>query len=381
MENLMSQIGTDASENITANQTTVYALDGNDIITTSMGGPNIYGGEGNDSIRNVGSGFGYLYGGTGEDTIHGGTSFDSLYGELGNDLLVGGEFNYGTAIGSSTIVAFDDEASGNDTLYGGEGVDALYGLDGDDYLYGGDGDDNGAGISVASPNVLNATMTIASGLYGGAGNDYLDGGRGSDLLDGGTGNDIMVGGLDNDIFIVDSVNDAVIEGGGGGNLDIVITNGGYSLGSNTDVERLTTNDINAAINFNLFGNEVGQEIWGNAGKNRIAGNGGSDVIKGYAGNDTFVFASVQHTALGADHDFIQDFEDYGDDDTLDLSGFAGTLSFVGADAFTGLNQVRAYQSGSHVIVQLNTIGTNAADGEFVLTNTQLANVTASDFIL
>jgi Ca2+-binding RTX toxin-like protein len=376
----MSQVGTDASESIAANQTTVYGLDGDDIITTSLAGPNIYGGEGNDTIRNVGSGTGYLYGGTGDDTIHGGTSFDHIYGEMGDDLLVGGEFDYNTARDLTSIVAFNGEASGSDTIYGGDGADAIYGLDGDDYLYGGDGNENGTVILVADPTNLEATMVARTGLFGGAGNDYLDGGRGNDYLDGGSGNDIMVGGVGNDVFIVDNVDDTVIEGGGGG-TDSVRTNGGYALGTNTEVEHLETTNTDSMINFNLFGNEIGQEIWGNAGKNRIAGNGGSDVIKGFGGNDTFVFASVQHTALGVDHDFIQDFEDYGDDDTLDLSGFAGTLSFIGDGAFNGLNQVRAYQSGSHVIVQLNTIGTNAADGEFVLTNTQLANVTASDFIL
>jgi Ca2+-binding RTX toxin-like protein len=376
----MSQVGTDASDTIVANQATVYGLDGNDIILSTQAGPNLYGGEGNDSLRNAGSGTGYLYGGTGDDTAHGGTSFDSIYGELGNDLLVGGEFDYSTADDDGFILAFNGEASGSDTIYGGEGVDSIWGLDGDDFLYGGDGNDGYSLINVADADETDATMDVVSGLFGGAGNDYLDGGRGNDYLDGGSGNDIMVGGVGDDVFIVDNVNDQVIEGGGGG-MDSVRTNGGYALGTNTEVEHLETTNTNSMINFNLFGNEIGQEIWGNAGKNRIAGNGGSDVIKGFGGNDTFVFASVQHTALGVDHDFIQDFEDYGDDDTLDLSGFAGTLSFIGNGAFDGLNQVRAYQSGSHVIVQLNTIGTNAADGEFVLTNTQLANVTASDFIL
>jgi Ca2+-binding RTX toxin-like protein len=377
----MSQVGTDASDNIVANQATVYGLDGNDIILSTQAGPNLYGGEGNDSVRNAGTGSGYLYGGTGDDTVHGGTSFDSIYGELGNDLLVGGEFDYSTADVDGLILAYNDEASGSDTIYGGEGVDSIWGLDGDDFLYGGDGNDGFSLINVADADETDATMDIVSGLFGGAGNDYLDGGRGNDYLDGGTGDDTMVGGTGNDYFIVDSVGDVVVEGGGGGAQDTVITSGGYALGSNTEVERLATDDTDDAINFNLFGNEIGQEIWGNYGKNRIAGNGGSDVIKGWGGNDTFVFAGIQHSGLGADHDFIQDFEDYGDDDTLDLSGFAGTLSFIGDGAFNGLNQVRAYQSGSHVIVQLNTIGTNAADGEFVLTNTQLANVTASDFIL
>jgi Ca2+-binding RTX toxin-like protein len=380
MRERMSQVGTDASDVITASHNTVYGLDGNDAITSTQLLPNLYGGEGNDSLGNQGSGVGYLYGGTGDDTAHGGTNPDFLYGEIGNDLLVGGEFSYATAINTGAIVAFNGELSHSDTAHGGDGTDALYGLDGDDYLYGGEGNDGFANISLLNPFTMNTTFSVASGLYGGAGNDFLDGGRGTDYLDGGTGDDTMHGGADNDTFIVDSVADIVVEGGGGGTLDIVITSGGYALGSNTDVERLTTNNINANINFNLIGNEIGQEIWGNAGRNRIAGNGGVDILKGYGGNDTFIFANIQHSNPGS-YDFIQDFEDYGDDDTIDLSGFVGTLSFIGSGAFTGLNQVRAYQSGSHVIVQINTIHTTTADGHFVLTNTQLANVTASDFIL
>jgi serralysin len=377
----MSQVGTDAAEYITATDDDVYGLNGSDRIFTTRATTHISGGAGDDFIGNQGTGVLWGDGGIGWDTIHGGEAGDNLYGGAGSDLLVGGEFNYAQADSSGTILQWD-LATGNDYLDGGADSDALYGFDGDDVLLGGDGSDHNSISFTPSGNVLGDFFTaVKAGLYGGSGNDYLDGGRGSDYLDGGTGIDTMVGGVGNDTMIVDDVADIVIEGGGGGTLDVVITSSGYSLGSNTDVERLTTNDIDAAINFNLFGNEIGQEIWGNAGKNRIAGNGGSDVIKGFGGNDTFVFASVQHTALGADHDFIQDFEDYGDDDTLDLSGFAGTLSFIGDGAFNGLNQVRAYQSGSHVIVQLNTIGTNAADGEFVLTNTQLANVTASDFIL
>jgi Ca2+-binding RTX toxin-like protein len=376
----LSQLGTDAAETITASDNTVYALDGDDIVFTSRAVTNIYGGEGGDFIGNSGTGILYAYGGGGMDAIHGGTVADRLFGDMGNDLLVGGEFAYGDARSSGAINQWD-ASTGDDWLDGGDGADALYGLDGNDRLFGGDGSDSNM-AQIRTQSELSGTRFnwTYCGLYGGAGNDFLDGGASDDYLDGGTGDDIMHGGADNDTFIVDSVADVVVEGGGGGTLDIVITSGGYALGSNTDVERLTTNDINANINFNLIGNEVGQEIWGNAGRNRIAGNGGVDIIKGYGGNDTFIFANITHSNPGS-YDFIQDFEDYGDDDTIDLSGFAGTLSFIGAGAFTGLNQVRAYQSGSHVIVQLNTIGTTTPDGHFVLTNTSLANVTASDFML
>jgi Ca2+-binding RTX toxin-like protein len=376
----MSQVGTDAAESFSASDNFVYALNGDDRIFTVRAFTEVYAGAGNDFIANQGVGTLRGYGGSGWDTIHGGETTDYLYGGDGLDLLVGGEFDYVSADATGAIAQFDG-ATGDDYLDGGEGSDGLYGLDGNDVLIGGDGDDHN-GYSATFPGyALSDFLALTkSGLYGGSGNDYLDGGRGSDYLDGGLGDDTMIGGIGNDTFIVDSVADQVIEGGGGGTLDIVITSGGYALGSNTEVERLTTSDINANINFNLIGNEVGQEIWGNGGKNRIAGNGGVDIIKGYGGNDTFIFANITHSNPGA-YDFIQDFEDYGDDDTIDLSGFAGTLSFIGSGAFTGLNQVRAYQSGSHVIVQLNTIGTTAVDGHFVLTNTSLANVTASDFIL
>jgi Ca2+-binding RTX toxin-like protein len=376
----MSQVGTDAAEVISATDDIVYALNGDDRIFTSRVFTEIYGGNGDDFIVNSSTGTLWAYGGSAQDTLHGGDIADRLYGENGNDLLVGGEFSYSIANTTGEITQWD-AATGDDYLDGGEGIDALYGLDGNDVLIGGDGDDSNVYTLYAPGNTLGDTFAgTKCGLYGGSGNDFLDGGRGIDYLDGGTGDDTMVGGVGNDTFVVDSVADVVVEGGGGGTLDIVITSGGYALGSNTDVERLTTNDINANINFNLIGNEIGQEIWGNGGRNRIAGNGGVDILKGYGGNDTFIFANITHSNPGA-YDFIQDFEDYGDDDTIDLSGFAGTLSFIGAGAFTGLNQVRAYQSGSHVIVQLNTIGTTTPDGHFVLTNTTLANVTASDFIL
>jgi Ca2+-binding RTX toxin-like protein len=377
----MSHIGTNASENITANDSTVYALDGNDIISTTQGGPNIYGGEGNDAILNQGDGVGDLFGGRGHDTIHGGEASDDLYGEAGNDLLVGGEFSHSAALSDGLILLVAGEISGNDVLYGGNGSDGLYGLDGNDVLYGGDDNDGGGAIGVAHPFTLNQTFLISSGLFGGSGDDYLDGGRGNDFLDGGTGNDTMYGGEDNDTFVVDSTADRVLEGVGGGALDWVQSTGGYTLGSSSEVERLSTTDNGAATNFNLFGNEFAQEIWGNAGKNRINGLGGADVIKGYGGNDTFVYSSSAYSGTGAEADIIQDFEDYADDDTLDLSGFAGNLTFRGTGAIGGLNQVHIEQAGSHVLVQINAYGDLAPDVEILLANTNIANVTASDFIL
>jgi len=111
------------------------------------------------------------------------------------------------------------------------------------------------------------------------------------------------------------------------------------------------------------------------------GRGGQDKLVGREGNDIFEFDSAAETGLGATRDQITDFEDYGDNDTIDLTGFAGTLSFIGDNPFSAVGQVRAIQSGSHVLVQINTTGTSGAEGEILLLNTRLSQVDATDFLL
>jgi serralysin len=80
---------------------------------------------------------------------------------------------------------------------GGNGIDLVAGSGGSDSLYGGDGDDSGL-MLVALGGTLTGFFT--GGLYGAAGNDYLDGGRGNDLLVGGQGKDRLVGGDGADTF-------------------------------------------------------------------------------------------------------------------------------------------------------------------------------------
>lgn len=120
---------------------------GNDVLTGGACDDILDGGIGNDR----------LYGGPGNDILFGGDGDDRLGGDAGDDILIGGD--------------------GRDSLDGGAGNDRLYGGAGDDTLLGGDGDDQ---------------------LFGEAGNDILNGGAGNDILDGGAGNDRLFGGLGND---------------------------------------------------------------------------------------------------------------------------------------------------------------------------------------
>ena len=81
--------------------------------------------------------------------------------------------------GASGTTRPNQNDSGDDTIYGGDGADRIYGGRGEDYLDGEGGNDF---------------------LYGGAEDDRLVGGGDADHLDGGTGNDHLLGGGGNDVI-------------------------------------------------------------------------------------------------------------------------------------------------------------------------------------
>jgi len=283
-----SQVLTDGNDHIVyATTNNVYALDGNDSIFVNgvaNGYYNIYGGEGRDYIQmnNDGS-IAYFYGGGGSDTLSGGKLADHLYGNDGDDFLIGGELDNGLFKADGDIAIGDGPATGDDFMSGDDGRDALYGFDGNDVIYGGDDDDSG---SIVAFDVDVGAHTIIAGLFGGAGNDYLDGGRGNDYLDGGTGADMMIGGLGNDTFVVDAASDSVQEFIGGG-TDIVLTSVTYSLAVGVEVETLKTTNAALTTAINVIGNTFGQTLEGNAGVNNIIGGGGNDVLRGLGGNDNY----------------------------------------------------------------------------------------------
>ncbi|HND51972.1 MAG TPA: DUF839 domain-containing protein [Pirellulaceae bacterium] len=91
---------------------------------------------------------------------------------------------------------------GNDFINAGAGKDVLVGGDGNDRLFGNRGDDLLFGNSGADQ------------LYGGDGEDWMSGGDGNDNLWGGNGNDSMFGDADNDWLYGDAGAD-LLDGGDG----------------------------------------------------------------------------------------------------------------------------------------------------------------------
>lgn len=319
----MSQLGSDDDDFIVANQLTVYGLDGDDVIFANDNVFHyLYGGGGYDYIQVTGNTDCYLYGGADDDTLSGGLQGDNLFGDDGFDLLVGGEINNRTFADSGTIVIFQNETTGNDRLDGGVDRDSLHGFDGNDLLFGGDDAESG---NIIVPNALGGSETVTAGLFGGAGEDYLDGGAGEDLLNGGSGMDQMHGGADSDTYIVGAAGDRVFEAAGSG-TDRVHTRVSYTLAADQEVETLSTTNANGTAAISLTGNATDQVLQGNTGVNILDGGAGLDTLIGLAGADGFLF----NTALGpANRDAIRDFSRADDTIRLDKSVFSalslGTL--------------------------------------------------------
>ncbi|MGH8901851.1 MAG: M91 family zinc metallopeptidase [Egibacteraceae bacterium] len=158
---------------------------GNDVIEVD---PNVQlsitvlGGRGNDEIGARTASRGIRIGGSGNDVIYGGDGLDQIDGGAGNDEIYGGE-------GHDYIDGQDGDdfltgGAHDDAIYGGRGNDAIVGFDGLDYLEGGSGNDalsGGRGDDVLSGGRDDDTLEAGDGddkLYGGRGNDRVDGGRG-----------------------------------------------------------------------------------------------------------------------------------------------------------------------------------------------------------
>ncbi len=270
-----------------------------------------------------------LSGGDGDDILQGEAGDDTLQGDVGADQLEGGV--------------------GNDTLYGGGGADTLAGYTGDDILSGGDGNDTLEGW------IGNDTLLGGMGsdhLFGGSGDDILDGGGWTDTLDGGTGSDTVLyaantvsvridlvaglasfpteswasetlisienavtgsgddtligdsaanrfeGGDGNDTYYVTGLDDTVIERQGGGVDRVLVSVGGFALGS-THVEEL----VLQGSAWDGYGNGLDNTLIGNASGNLLDGAGGDDVLYGHDGDDVLIGrsgADVLYGGAGAD---------------------------------------------------------------------------------
>ena len=157
-----------------------------------------------------------------------------------------------------TTAAQIDGGAGNDRITGGGGDDTILGDKGNDRLTGGGGNDT-----------VNA----------GSGNDWVWGGDGNDVVHGDAGNDHLFGDAGLDQLFGDAGHDALQ---GGADDDLLDGGAGH--------DRLRGGDGNDQ----LFGQEGKDQLYGELGddvldggddKDKLWGGAGNDIIKGGAGND------------------------------------------------------------------------------------------------
>lgn len=149
-------------------------------------------------------------------------------------------------------------------------------------------------------------------FYGGTGSDKINGGDGNDTIYGGSGDDGPVDGQQD--------NDTIYGGSGNDNLN------------------------------------------GGTGNDTLVGGYGADTLVGASGNDTFAYLDARDTG-----DTISDFST---GDKIDLSAFAGTLTFVGALAqagHVGAGEVGYINNGTTTSIYVDTDGVYGADLEITLT--------------
>ncbi len=345
-----------------------------------------------------------LFGGLGADTLRGGADDDVLEGEGGGDRLEGGEGDDvlwgdrspetvaedGRVLYRATVAggevryhwrthAEGADASGDDTLFGGEGRDALFGQEGDDVLDGGAGDDR---------------------LEGGAGGDVIIGGPGLDYLKGGTGDDTyrFAPGDGVDLLEDEGGDDAIAFGAGltpgsvratrvGDDLALTDVEGTlqvrlpdwFSAGPSiervewADGTRWTAEPLSARA-LRQTGTEsadaleghdgLGDVLEGGAGDDRLRGHGGADALlggpgadwlDGGAGDDTLEGgAGADRYVLGAGHDLVIDTGPAGEANRLRLG--PGTVSA----------EVHASRAGDDLVLRWAVPAGPDGDGEDLL---------------
>ena len=108
-------------------------------------------------------------------------------------------------------------------------------------------------------------------------NDFITGSTGNDTLHGFAGNDTLNGGKGDDVFHVDDNKDVVVESltfAAGGGIDLVISKGTFTLGTNVDKLQLVDGK-----NADGTGNAIDNTLTGNSSDNKLSGLAGNDYAR------------------------------------------------------------------------------------------------------
>jgi len=271
---------------------------GNDVFIGSANAESIDGGSGDDELMGR-SGNDILMGGSGADDIDGGSGIDTVSyedraapvsvnltsGTAGFDTLTGIENIVGTTLGTFSASDFLTGDSGDNVIWGLDGVDRILSTSGNDTFFG----DSGNDLLTVAQNEASLTVTAD----GGQGDDtyFMSSPNGVFDLDGGAGNDVIslssATAGDTLAMTTSGIEDMELSGNGltmtPGSLDDIAS---VSFNSSLTVMHSTA----GASSVNL-GSSVGISFVGANGDDAIAFNGSGQVfLFGGDGNDTLTDA-------------------------------------------------------------------------------------------
>ncbi|HWR38038.1 MAG TPA: calcium-binding protein [Patescibacteria group bacterium] len=421
----MAIINGDANNNTLLGTTANDSINGgagNDWINTGGGRDTVYGGTGNDTIMAFSGSGNLLYGGDGDDFIRG---MGSLDGGSGNDLLMtyNGDATLQGGVGNDTYVSgmsyyntviLNDKGAGSsdkDTLslsdYGINLADVRLSRSGDNLVithiarnksvivtnwflgaqYQVDNVVFGGGVTYSAADITsrvgqlytgtaaadsltgalsNDTMNGGAGndwlsagagadiLNGDAGNDSLDGGAGDDYLDGGAGVDSIWGGAGNDTTVYDS-SDLVVSGGAG--TDVLtaasLTSGliNWDLSKYSDIESF----VGTAYNDTITGSSLNEIISGGTGTDLLSGGAGDDFLLGGTNNDTLVGGLGNDNLTGGTGSDVYKFTDLWGKDVISFDTDNANDTILFGNGISKQSLSAAY-SGNNLVLSAGGYG-------------------------
>ncbi len=363
--------------NGTAGADWVFALEGNDTVSTGDGNDILLGEAGDDRLFG-GNGNDTLIGGDGADLLNGGTGADIMYGGNGNDFYVVDHVGDVTTEAVNTALGGVDTVQSSITHTLGFGLEDLT-LTGTAAI-GGTGNGNN---NVLTGNGFNNVLTGLDGndtLNGLSGNDQLNGGNGNDQLNGGDQNDTMFGASGNDQLNGGNGNDFLDGGAGNDTASYATATSGIVVNLTLSTQNTGVAGIDTLVGIeNLTGSNFDDRLTGNGANNVLTGGIGRDFLTsgGLFDHDIFDYNSTSESQPGflLKRDVITDFRGLGAavGDQIDLTdidanaGLAGNQAFtyIGGAAFTAAGQLRYVGHLDGAELQGNT-DANLATAEIVI---------------
>ena len=361
---------------------------GNDSITNSTNDTSIFGGVGDDTIRNeivtylnlstsdgvefTGSGTTQYYGKN--STLNGGDGDDHIYNSVEKTTIVGGKGNDLISLGGSSRTSTIPTGK-NYILYStGEGKDTIYGLGSTDTIEIVDGsidssvvNGNDVLLNVGSGSMLlknakgktlNVLQPVVTDLYIFNSNDntLLVGGAGKDTIIN-HGKNVTINAGDNDDSIQSRNSNIIINGENGKDTISVYAfeqaSTNVTINGGADDDKIYNRSYNGykASHF-VFNGDGGDDLIQNAfaSYSSINGGEGNDLIsnsadyttiRGGAGNDTIRVSNKNDVVLYADGDGDDFVDQLSVSDTVKIT--SGTITTVDT---TGSNPVVKIGNGS-----------------------------------